>query len=72
MRILLLYALALDKYIEVVWEAAVLKYRIEQLQQLIDQALDNWDAEAFYQYSAELAGLKAVQGHGQVKAGAGT
>lgn len=61
-----LYALALDSYIEVVWETAVRKYRIEQLQELIDLALDTCDPEAFYQHSAELAGLKAVQAHGQV------
>ncbi|WP_179087622.1 IDEAL domain-containing protein [Paenibacillus odorifer] len=34
------YALAIDKYIEVVWETAVRKYRIMQLMTLIDQSLD--------------------------------
>ncbi|OKP91877.1 hypothetical protein A3844_01825 [Paenibacillus helianthi] len=66
MRFLILYALALDTYIEVVWETAVRKYRSEQLQRLIDQALDSRDADAFYQYSAELAGVRAVQAYGQV------
>ncbi|MEK4880167.1 MULTISPECIES: IDEAL domain-containing protein [Paenibacillus] len=61
-----LYALALNSYIEVVWETAVRNYRIEQLQEQIDLALDNWDALAFYQYSAELAELKVVQTHGQI------
>ncbi|MEK5358824.1 IDEAL domain-containing protein [Paenibacillus sp. FSL L8-0709] len=61
-----LYALALNSYIEVVWETAVRNYRIEQLQEQIDLALDKWDAAAFYQYSAELAELKVVQAHGQI------
>lgn len=67
MRLLILYALALDTYIEVVWETAIRKYRIEQLQQLINNALDNWDEEAFYQYAAELSALKVVHNHGQPK-----
>lgn len=35
-------------------ENALKKYRKEQLQVKVDQALDQKDAEAFYQYSAEL------------------
>lgn len=66
MRFLILYALALDTYIEVVWETAVRKHRIEQLWILIDKALDERDAVAFYQHSAELAGLRTVQSHGQI------
>ncbi|MEK8206978.1 IDEAL domain-containing protein [Paenibacillus sp. FSL L8-0696] len=61
-----LYALALNSYIEVVWETAVRNYQIEQLQEQIDLALDNWDAAAFYKYSSELAELKVVQAHGQI------
>ncbi|MFF2909977.1 IDEAL domain-containing protein [Paenibacillus sp. NPDC057934] len=64
MRFSILYALALDTYIQMVWERAVRKYRIEQLQQQVDQALDNQDLEAFYQHSAELAELSAVQVRG--------
>lgn len=41
------YALAIDKYIEVVWETAVRKHRIAQLRTLIDQALDERDRETF-------------------------
>ncbi|WP_449603654.1 IDEAL domain-containing protein [Paenibacillus sp. Marseille-Q9583] len=52
------YALAIDKYIEVVWETAVRKYRIAQLRTLIDLALDERDEEAFYRYSTELNRLK--------------
>jgi uncharacterized protein YpiB (UPF0302 family) len=52
------YALAIDKYIEVVWETAVRKYRIAQLRTLIDLALDKRDEESFYRYSTELKRLK--------------
>ncbi|AIQ24282.1 IDEAL domain-containing protein [Paenibacillus sp. FSL H7-0737] len=52
------YALAIDKYIEVVWETAVRKHRIAQLRTLIDQALDERDRETFYQYSTELNVLR--------------
>ncbi|WP_440960572.1 IDEAL domain-containing protein [Paenibacillus nitricinens] len=52
------YALAIDKYIEVVWETAVRKHRIAQLRTLIDQALNERDEEAFYRYSTELNALR--------------
>lgn len=52
------YALAIDKYIEVVWETAVRKHRIAELRTLIDQALDERDEESFYRYSTELKKLR--------------
>lgn len=52
------YALAIDKYIEVVWETAVRKHRIAELRTLIDQALDERDEKAFYRYSTDLNRLK--------------
>ncbi|MFD5020212.1 IDEAL domain-containing protein [Paenibacillus sp. NPDC058367] len=52
------YALAIDKYIEVVWETAVRKHQIAELRTLIDQALDERDKEVFYKYSTELNRLK--------------
>ncbi|MEC0131510.1 IDEAL domain-containing protein [Paenibacillus odorifer] len=52
------YALAIDKYIEVVWETAVRKHRIAELRTLIDQALDERDKESFYRYSTELNRLR--------------
>ncbi|MEK3966316.1 IDEAL domain-containing protein [Paenibacillus sp. FSL H7-0323] len=52
------YAMAIDKYIEVVWETAVRKHRISELRTLVDQALDERDEEAFYQYSTELNRLR--------------
>lgn len=52
------YALAIDKYIEIVWETAVRKHRIAELRTLIDQALDERDREAFYKYSTDLKKLK--------------
>jgi uncharacterized protein YpiB (UPF0302 family) len=55
---LAVYALAIDKYIEVVWETAVRKYRISELRTLIDQALDERDEESFYRYSTELKRLR--------------
>lgn len=48
----------LEASAEVVLERAIRKFRIEQIRQLIDQALDNWDEEAFYRYSAELARIR--------------
>ncbi|WP_339314620.1 IDEAL domain-containing protein [Paenibacillus sp. FSL R10-2734] len=53
-----IYTLAIDKYIEVVWETAVRKHRISKLRTLIDQALDERDEETFYRYSSELNVLR--------------
>ncbi|QWU17363.1 IDEAL domain-containing protein [Paenibacillus sophorae] len=43
---------------EVILENAIKRFREKRIRMLIDQALDQRDAKAFYRYSAELAGIR--------------
>ncbi|MNC83391.1 hypothetical protein D3C75_1373130 [compost metagenome] len=43
---------------EIILETAIQRFKEERLRLLIDQALDERDSEAFFQYSAELAGIR--------------
>ncbi|AIQ59711.1 IDEAL domain-containing protein [Paenibacillus borealis] len=60
------YEAMLSVHADAIWQASIQRFNEERLLKLIDQALDDQNPEAFYQYSAELAGVRAVQAYGQV------
>lgn len=62
------YEAMLSVHADAVWQTSIQRFKEECLLKQIDHALDNRDPEAFFQYSAELAGLRAVQAYAQVTA----